>query len=458
MKDNAAVLAVESFGRHAVITAIRAAVAEARNAGRSERQNAADFAKNAVARLQVAERPSLAPVFNLTGTILHTNLGRALLAESAVVAATAAMREHVSLEFDLSSGRRGDRDDHVRRLICELTGAEDATVVNNNAAAILLVLNSLARGKETIASRGELIEIGGSFRLPAIMSQAGTKLKEVGTTNRTHEADYREAIGPRTGILLKVHTSNFRVSGFVAAVTPRELSALARANEIPFVHDLGSGALVDISDWGLSHERTVAEALKDGADIATFSGDKLLGGPQAGFVVGKQYLIEKLNRNPMKRAMRIDKIRMAILVETLKLYRHPSRLTKELPTVRLLKRPLKDIELCARRLATALSAKIGDLLWVEVIECASQIGSGTLPLETIRSAGVVIRPRSKRDEGLISRFASALRRLPIPVIARIEDRSLILDLRCLEKEATFLENLEYLNVAEIRRRVDKAAT
>ena len=258
--------------------------------------------------------------------MLHTNLGRALIADQAIEAAVVAMRNAVALEFDLATARRGERDDVVRGLLRELTGAEDATVVNNNAAAVLIVLNTLAKGRAAIVSRGELIEIGGAFRMPEIMSRAGAKLVEVGTTNRTHLKDYAGAIDAKTGLILKVHTSNYKIEGFTAAVSARELATLARERSVPLVNDLGSGTLIDLSHFGLAHEPTVAEALAEGADLVTFSGDKLLGGPQAGFIVGRKELVARINRNPMKRALRVDKIRLAAIEATLKLYRDPDRL------------------------------------------------------------------------------------------------------------------------------------
>ena len=445
LRTEAARLGIDRFGRPAVVESVRAALAEAR-AGREAGIGAEDAAARALARLEALAALRLKPVFNLTGTVLHTNLGRALVAESAIEAATAAMRSAVALEFDLSSGRRGERDDVLRALLCELTGAEDATVVNNNAAAVLLVLNTLAKGREAVVSRGELIEIGGAFRLPEIMSRAGAKLVEVGTTNRTHFKDYAGAIGAKTGLVLKVHTSNYRIEGFRAEVPARELSPLAREHGVPLVNDLGSGMLFDLSRLGIPHEPTVAEAVADGVDLVTFSGDKLLGGPQAGFIVGRRDLIAKINRNPMKRALRVDKIRLAALEATLKLYRDPDRLPERLPTLRLLSRPKAEIEALARRLLPAVAARLGGKFEIEVVTCASQIGSGALPLETIPSAALAIKPTPSRSGSALSLLAAALRRLPIPVIGRIENQALVLDLRCLEDEAGFAANLTTLDL------------
>jgi L-seryl-tRNA(Ser) seleniumtransferase len=363
-----------------------------------------------------------------------------------------AMRNAVALEFDLAGGRRGERDDVVRGLLRELTGAEDATVVNNNAAAVLIVLNTLAKGRAAIVSRGELIEIGGAFRMPEIMSRAGAKLVEIGTTNRTHAKDYAGAINAKTGLILKVHTSNYRIEGFTAEVSARQLATLARAHGVPLVNDLGSGTLVDLARFGLAHEPTVAEALADGADLVTVSGDKLLGGPQAGFIVGRKELIARINRNPMKRVLRVDKIRLAAIEATLKLYRNPDGLARQLPTIRLLSRPGEEIAALARRIAPVMAVKLGNAFSVDVIACASQVGSGALPLETVPSAGLAIHPTGKHAVGrALSGLTAALRRLPIPVIGRIEDQALVLDLRCLEDETGFVANLATLDVTASAR-------
>jgi L-seryl-tRNA(Ser) seleniumtransferase len=440
--------ATENFGRLAVVAAVRDVLAAAR-AAKTGAGEAIEVAGAALMALDAAHQSNLKPVFNLTGTVLHTNLGRALLAEAAVEAAVSAMRNAVALEFDLGGGKRGDRDDLVRDLLCELTGAEDATMVNNNAAAVLLVLNTLAKGREAIVSRGELIEIGGAFRMPEIMSRAGARLVEVGTTNRTHKKDYLDAIGPKTGLILKVHTSNYRIEGFTKEVGVRELAALAREKKVPLVHDLGSGTLIDLARFGLAHEPTVKEAVAESADLVTFSGDKLLGGPQCGFIVGRKELIARIKSNPMKRALRIDKIRLAALEATLKLYRDPDRLTERLPTVRLLARPKKDIEAAARRLLPVVAEKIGDKFEVSVVACASQIGSGALPTEKVPSAGLAIRVRgAKRGGRGLAALSIALRQLALPVVGHIDDNALILDLRCLDDEKGFIANFAGLDPSE----------
>ncbi|MER9020422.1 L-seryl-tRNA(Sec) selenium transferase [Mesorhizobium sp. M0898] len=442
-----AAAAIERFGRQAATEAIRRAVADARMASRiagAVVPEANDLAGDALVQLRDGERSSLRPVFNLTGTVLHTNLGRALLAKEAVEAVRLAMREAVALEFDVDKGERGERDDHLRSLVCELTGAEDATVVNNNAAAVLLVLNTLALGREAIVSRGELIEIGGSFRMPEIMTRAGARLVEVGTTNRTHRKDYVAAIGPETGLILKVHTSNYRIEGFTAEIRAPELASIAKAHGIPLIHDLGSGTLVDLARYGLGREPTVREAVADGADLVTFSGDKLLGGPQAGFIVGRRDLLAAIRRNPMKRALRVDKLRLAALEATLKLYRDPDRLAERLPTLRLLSRSVREIAAQAKRLAPLVADAVGEAFAVNTVECRSQVGSGALPLETMPSAGLALKPRSGSGRSLVA-LAAALRGLDVPVIGRIENQALVLDFRCLEDEANFVANLAGLN-------------
>ena len=420
---------IQTHGRPAVTVALRAELATIRANRPDPLPDAREILIRVVKSMASEAQSRLRPVLNLTGTVLHTNLGRALLAESAIEAAVAAMRAPAALEFDLDSGGRGERDSHLRGLLCELTGAEDATVVNNNASAVLIVLNTLAKGREAIVSRGELIEIGGAFRMPAIMEQAGCLLREVGTTNRTHAKDYLQAIGPDTGLLMKVHTSNYRIEGFTKEVSAPELALMAHQAGLPLVNDLGSGTLVDLRRWGLKPEPTVAEAVAEGADVVTFSGDKLLGGPQAGFIVGKREIITAINRNPLKRAVRMDKIRIAATEATLRLYRDPDRLADRLPTLRLLARPEPEIRAQAERLAPRVAAKLG--CRVRVTDCASQIGSGALPTETIPSAGLALGPSPEA-------LAERLRGLSTPIIGRIHNDELILDLRCLPDDAALL--------------------
>jgi L-seryl-tRNA(Ser) seleniumtransferase len=446
LNTSAAVTLIERYGQKASTNAIRATIEVARAAlqkGEPAVPSAECLALESRARLEREDRCGSRPLLNLTGTVLHTNLGRALLAEAAVEAAVAAMQNPVALEFDLETGKRGERDDHVRGLLCDLTGAEDATIVNNNAAAVLLVVNTLAGGREVIVSRGELIEIGGAFRLPEIMASAGARLVEVGTTNRTHGKDYRSALNEKTGLILKVHTSNYRIQGFTAEVGPADLSAIAKEAGVPLAHDLGSGTLIELAQYGLQAEPTARQAAA-AADVVTFSGDKLLGGPQAGFIVGKRDLIQAINRSPMKRALRVDKIRLAAIEATLKLYRDPARLAERLPTLRMLTRSRPEIEAQARRLLPHATEALGDDFAVEICECQSQIGSGALPLETIASAGLAIAAERKGPE--LERLSAMLRQLPRPVIGRIEKERLVLDLRCAGEDEAFLSNLSHFTV------------
>jgi L-seryl-tRNA(Ser) seleniumtransferase len=441
LQEPGAAALIESYGRSAVLDAVRDSLAETRAARTTS--TATDVIARCEALLAARMQPSQRRVFNLTGTVLHTNLGRAPLSESAVEATAAALRDPTNLEYALDGGKRGDRGDHVRGWLTRLTGAEAATVVNNNAAAVFLVLNTLALKREVPVSRGELIEIGGAFRMPDIMARAGCKLIEVGTTNRTHLADYAGAIGPRTAMLMKVHPSNYAIEGFTAAVAEAELAALAHRHEIPFVVDLGSGTLVDLARWGLPHEPTPMEALEAGADLVTFSGDKLLGGPQAGIVVGRADLVRKLDRNPLKRALRLDKGRLAALEAVLRLYADPDRLAERLPTLRLLSRPIADIQALGDRLLPVVTASLEGIAEVSLTRTRSQIGSGSLPIDRLDSWCLLLRPKQPGGTAL-ARLAQSFRALPIPVIGRIEDDSFKLDLRCLEDEAAFLAQLPRL--------------
>jgi L-seryl-tRNA(Ser) seleniumtransferase len=425
-------------GRPLVIEALRA-WADARR-GSPEVADATACARWCEARLAGLVEPSQRRVFNLTGTVLHTNLGRALLAEEAIEAAVEAMRSPTTLEYELGDGGRGERDDHISPWLCRLTGAEAATAVNNNAGAVLLALSALAgsqegRGREVIVSRGELIEIGGAFRIPDIMARAGCRLVEVGTTNRTHFRDYAAAIGPDTAAIMKVHPSNYAVQGFTKTVAAAELVPLAREKGLPLIEDLGSGTLVDLETWGLPHEPTAREAIEAGIDVVTFSGDKLLGGPQAGLLVGRKTYIERIAKNPMKRALRLDKVRLAALEATLRLYADPEKLVRRLPTIRALARPSSEIRAQAERLLPSFAGALGKDWQVGIKPVRGQIGSGALPVDLLPSFALSVKGKA------LDKLAAAFRRLPIPVIGRIEDGTLLFDLRTLDDEASFASQL-----------------
>ncbi|GDX07064.1 L-seryl-tRNA(Sec) selenium transferase [Buttiauxella sp. A111] len=399
-----------------------------------------DWATQVQTRLESSQRSALLPVFNLTGTVLHTNLGRALQSQAAIEAVTQVMRHPITLEYDLHGAERGHRDKALASLLCELTGAEDACIVNNNAAAVLLMLAACASGEEVVVSRGELVEIGGAFRIPDVMRQAGCQLVEVGTTNRTHLKDYRQAAGENTALLMKVHTSNYQVAGFTKAVDEAELVALGNELNIPVVTDLGSGSLVDLSQWGLPEEPMPQQLIAAGVSLVSFSGDKLLGGPQAGIIVGKKELIARIQQHPLKRALRADKMTLAALEATLRLYQHPETLVERLPTLRLLTRKAADISEQANRLLPAFQSKYGAQFTVQVEPCLSQIGSGSLPVDRLPSAALTFTPKDGRGTTLSS-LVESLRDSSTPVIGRINDGRLWLDLRCLEDESAFMENL-----------------
>jgi L-seryl-tRNA(Ser) seleniumtransferase len=439
---------VDIHGHHVITQIVRETLAEARSAAQAGMPSPDDdkLIRKITQDAQALALPRLRPVFNLTGTVLHTNLGRAPLPEEAITALVTAARNPCALEYDIESGGRGDRDNVVNELLCELTGAEAATVVNNNAAAVFLLLNTLARKKKVIVSRGELIEIGGAFRVPDIMKQAGAKLVEVGTTNRTHLKDFREAISKRTAMLMKIHTSNYAIQGFTHAVPENDMAELAHEHDLPFVVDLGSGTLTDLERWGLPHEPTPRENIAAGADLVTFSGDKLLGGPQAGLLVGRKELIDKIKKNPLKRALRVGKITLAALEAVLRLYRAPDRLQERLTALQQLTRPESEIHEAAKRMLPKLQTALAGLpVTVEVVPLRSQIGSGSLPVDRLPSAGLAVRPEGRKS-GVLNRIEASLRELPQPVIGRIEDGALLLDLRCLP---THDENNFAANIAQL---------
>jgi L-seryl-tRNA(Ser) seleniumtransferase len=422
--------------------AVRAAIAEARAAlaaGDSppvttgelgvggEAAGADGLARRALEFAVHLARPALRPVINATGVVVHTNLGRSLLAADARAAIETAASRYVTLEIDLETGERGSRQSAVRELLCELTGAEDAFAVNNNAAAVLLTLSCLAGGREVIVSRGELIEIGGSFRIPEIMARSGARLREVGTTNKTRLSDYEQAIGPETALLFKAHRSNFVMDGFVSEVALPELVALGDAHGIPVVEDLGSGALLDLSR-AAGHEPTARERLEAGAALITFSGDKLLGGPQAGLLAGKRDIVARLTRDPMARALRLDKLALAGLEATLRLYLEPDRAWAEIPTLRFLARPLAELASEAETLAKGL-AGADAALETKTVAVESRVGGGAMPLAAVPSAGVAMRPRS--GLGRVEELEADLRRGEPAVLGRLEGGWLIFDLRTL---------------------------
>jgi len=402
------------------------------------------------ARIERRITPRMRRVINLTGTVIHTNLGRAVLPERAIEHLARMMEGPVNLEYDLDGGARGERDGLVEDLLCEITGAEAATVVNNNAAAVLLSIAALAGGRQAIVSRGELVEIGGSFRMPDVMASAGATMVEVGTTNRTHLADYARAITPRTSLLVKVHTSNYAVQGFTATVPESELARLARERSIALLTDLGSGSLVDMTQFGLPKEPRPQEMLAAGCDVVTFSGDKLLGGPQAGLVVGRRDAIARIRGFPMKRALRLSKLPLAALEATLALYLQPELLARELPTLRWLARPVAQVRHTADALLEPLRAAMAPRYTVRATDMMSQVGSGSLPVDRLPSAGLACEPvlDGRRGAGTaLDALAAALRGLPVPIIGRIAEDRLLLDCRCLDDPAEVLAQVAALREA-----------
>lgn len=437
---------VRRRGRSLVVRALREVTAEAREQmaiGGAIPVDELSLVAQTISRLELWNRPAPRQVFNLTGTVLHTNLGRSPWPAEALDAVKQAAGAS-DLEFDLLSGRRGERDANVEAWLRRLTGAEMAVVVNNNAAAVLIVLNTFARGKEVVVSRGELVEIGGSFRMPEIMARAGVKLREIGTTNRTHVADYEDSIGSKTALLMKVSTSNYEVQGFTAAVDANGVTAIAHRHGRLMYVDLGSGALLDLRAFGLPYEPTPQDALRDGADLVSFSADKLLGGPQAGIILGRKELIAKIRRNPLLRALRVDKTRLAALSSVMRLYADPGTVRERLPALRLLSRPVEAIRATAEAVQPSLARFFqASGIEVETVCCESQVGSGAHPLVRLPSAGLRLSPRRGGGGMTATALARQLRMLPTPVIGRIEKDCVFLDMRCLESGdcQTFTEQL-----------------
>jgi L-seryl-tRNA(Ser) seleniumtransferase len=438
-------LAVQGLaGSHAhvvIVTAIRQELAHVRDCLRrgeiiDGQANAETLAARVVDRLGRELRPKLRPVINATGIVLHTNLGRAPIAEEAAQAAYEAARGYLNLELDLESGKRSSRQIAIREWVCRLTGAESATAVNNNAAATVIALRALCQGKEVVISRGQLIEIGGSFRIPEIMGVSGAILREVGTTNITRLADYERAIGPNTGALLQVHSSNYRISGFTKSVPLADLTALGKKHNLQVIDDIGSGALLDFARFGFQGEPVARASITAGADLVLFSGDKLLGGPQAGIMAGRKELIQKIEKDPLMRAFRLDKMTLAALEATLRLYLNEERALREVPGLRMLGMSVAELRQRAEQLAMRLR-EINGLATVRVAEDVAYVGGGSLPDQTIKTCVLEIEPRDLGATDLAYRL-----RLGQPaVMGRLRDGKLVLDVRTVfpPQEAALVE-------------------
>jgi len=422
----------DSLPRWIVVDAVRDVLAETRQAITEGRVAKApepdDLAKQVGVKARILSQRGIRRVINATGVVIHTNLGRSILAEAAIAAVKEVARSYSSLEFDLVEGTRTSRTATIDALVSRVAGSEDGFAVNNNAAALLLALNTLAFGKQSIVSRGELVEIGGSFRLPDVMEKSGTELVEVGTTNRTRLEDYEAAITQATAVILKVHHSNFAMTGYVESPSRRELADLAHGHGLVLVEDLGSGALVDLSTMGISREPMPEDCIADGADVVTFSGDKLLGGPQAGLIVGKRSAIEKMKLNPLARALRLDKMTLAALEETLRLYLEPANLPQMIPTLRMLACPLGDLEHRAGRAAETLAPKLGKAFKVGVARSTSQVGGGSLPLADLETSVVSLEASEHSADEIID----ILRRCEVPIIARIVEGRVYIDFRTVQ--------------------------
>lgn len=430
---------IAKYGREIVVDAIRIETEELRKfIGTCDSEDAAKDAitnvtASILARAEKMLMPNMKKIINATGTILHTNLGRAPIGMEHMQHIAEIATGYSNLEYNLEAGKRGERYSHFEELLCKITGAEAAMAVNNNAAAVMLVLSSLGKGGEVVVSRGELIEIGGKFRIPDVLEQSGATLVEIGTTNKTHLSDYEDAINENTAALLKVHTSNYRIVGFTESVSNEELVPLAREHEIPVIEDLGSGVLIDLSKYGITYEPTVQDAVRAGVDVVTFSGDKLLGGPQAGIIIGKKKYIDKMKKNPLTRALRIDKFTAAALEVVLKEYLSEERAIKNLPVLQMITKSLSEVDKEARKLKRFLKTLDLDVeLGIE--KCESQIGGGSLPLERIPSVAVTMRPNKISTAELEER----MRFLAVPIIPRAVNDKILMDVRTIG-----VQNFEY---------------
>jgi len=424
-----------NYGHELVVETLRVTLEEIRTELRAGKADTSNLNPEALAaqimnRLQQKFSSRLMRVINVTGTITHTNLGRSLLSAEACRALANCAQHFVNLEYDVKSGRRGHRDSITEPLFQQLTGCEASTVVNNNAAAVLLTLNTLAQSKEVIVSRGELIEIGGAFRIPEVMEASGAILKEVGTTNRTYLLDYERAINENTALLLKVHPSNYRIEGFSSSPQMTEIVELGHKCGIPTMEDLGSGSLIDLTKYGLPPEPVVKGRIEAGVDILTFSGDKLLGGPQSGIIIGKKEFIEPIRRNPLMRAMRVGKLTIAALEATLQLYLNESTLTEKLPMLRFYTKSFEELRQITEELAIQLNQIFGDGIEISAEESYSQIGSGSLPVETIKSMSVTFTSETISIEELAQQF----RNHEVPIIGRVGEGKFIMDMRSATEE------------------------
>ena len=447
---------IEKYNRETVVNAIRYVLNELRSEILNQKKFASDeknlsvenITKRAQSLLQKKFSPSLKKAINATGIILHTGLGRSVLSQEAREAINNIIEGYCNLAIEAENGRRGHRDSHLSALLCELSGAQAATVVNNNAAATLLILNTLAKGKEVIVSRGQLVEIGGSFRMPEVMEASGAILREVGTTNKTHLKDYSSAISENTGAVMHVHHSNYRILGFADEPSIEELVELGKKHKLPVIDDLGSGALVDLKEFGLETEPMVQRSIKAGADAACFSGDKLIGGPQSGVIVGKKEIIEKIKKNPLARAFRVGKITIAAMEATLKLFLNPAQLADHHPLYRMLSAKLEELEKRAQRMAKKLKDQRREEASLQVVNGDSQVGSGSAPIETVPTKLLSIKP-------LVLSAANLARKLRYhnpPIFARVQKEKVLLDFRTIqpsEDSAVYEALLSHLREKEL---------